>query len=69
MPAELRYLVAVIACPGRLGWTCGTEFEGTWEEPQDPEEESPADSMQLCPDCGHVFTAGWPGFSFHTEAG
>jgi hypothetical protein len=67
MPAEVP--AAVIACPGRPGWTCGFEFEGTWLVPEDPEEESPADEMQLCPECGHCFTAGWPGYSFHTEAG
>lgn len=68
MPGE-RVLVALVACPGRDGWRCGTEFEGTWAEPQDPMEESPADSLQLCPECGCTFTAQWPGFSFHTEAG
>jgi hypothetical protein len=70
MPAEqAKILVAVIACPGRDGQACGFEFEGTWEEPQDPMEESPEDSVQLCPEGGHVFTASWPGYSFRTEAG
>jgi hypothetical protein len=63
MPAE-GVLVAVIACP-----TDGTEFYGTWQEPDDPEEDSPEESLQLCPECGRVFMASWPGFSFHTEAG
>jgi hypothetical protein len=67
--AERRELVAVIQCPGRPGWHCGAEFEGSWLEPEDPEEESPEHAMQLCPECGHCFTAAWPGFSFHTEAG
>lgn len=64
MPAELHVLVAVITCPND-----GTEFEGTWQEPGDPEEDSPEESLQLCPGCGHKFTAEWPGYSFHTEAG
>ena len=66
MPGERREMVAVIACPG---WRCGAELEGTWLEPENPGEEAPEDAMQLCPDCGHCFTAGWPGFSFRTEAG
>jgi hypothetical protein len=57
-------LVAVIKCPND-----GTEFEGTWQEPGDLEEDSPEESLQLCPGCGHAFTAEWPGYSFHTEAG
>jgi hypothetical protein len=69
MGLETQVLVAIISCPGRPGWSCGTEFEGTWLEPGDPEEENPADAMQLCPACGHCFEACWPGFSFRTEAG
>lgn len=61
-------LTAVIVCPGRLGWSCGAEFEGTWQAPEDPDEESPADEMQLCPECGNTWVAAWPGFSFHAEA-
>jgi RNA polymerase subunit RPABC4/transcription elongation factor Spt4 len=59
-----RVLVAVIGCP-----ECGTEFEGTWREPDDLGEDFPEESLQLCPGCGHSFTAGWPGYSFRTEAG
>jgi hypothetical protein len=62
-------LVAIVSCPGRPGWSCGTEFEGTWLEPPDPLEENPADSLQLCPDCGHVFTAQWPAPPYRTGAG
>lgn len=64
MPGEV--LVAVIACPKG---TCRVEFEGTWKTPDDPEEDFPEESLQLCPDCGYKFTAEWPGYSFHTEAG
>ena len=64
MPGEV--LVAVITCPKD---TCLAEFYGTWLEPGDPEEDSPEESLQLCPECGHTFTAEWPGYSFHTEAG
>lgn len=63
MPPEV--LVVVIACPKKL---CGTEFEGTWQAPEDPEEEGPADEVQLCPDCGFTWTAAWPGFAFRAEA-
>jgi len=59
-------LVAVITCPKS---TCGVAFEGDWEEPEDPMDEAPEDCIQLCPDCGNTFTASWPGYSFHTEAG
>jgi hypothetical protein len=54
----LPVVTAVIACPKS---TCGTEFEGDWEEPGNPAQESPEDSIQLCPGCGHIFTASWPG--------
>jgi hypothetical protein len=64
----LQLLTAVIACPGRPGWTCGAEFEGVWPEPDDLAEENPADESQLCPECGHYFPASWPGFSFRREA-
>jgi hypothetical protein len=66
---ERKILAAVIACPGRPGWRCGTEFEGTWLEPEDPEDEGPEEALQLCPECGCTFTAQWPGYSFRTEAG
>ena len=64
MPSELRVLVAVIACP-----ECGTEQEGTWAEPQDPEDEAPEPSRQLCAAGGHTWVAEWPGFRFRTEPG
>lgn len=62
-------LVYVIACPGRPGSPCGTEFEGNWREPEDLEDETPEAALQLCPACGYVFTAQYPGYSFKTEAG
>jgi hypothetical protein len=64
-----RVLVAIVTCPGREGSRCGTEFEGTWQEPADPEDDSPEESLQLCPECGHSFPAPWPGYGFRTEAG
>jgi hypothetical protein len=65
----MNVLVAIISCPGRLGWSCGAEFEGNWQEPEDPEDEAPDNAMQLCPECGYCWVASWPGFSFRTEAG
>jgi hypothetical protein len=55
-------LVAVISCPG-----CGTELEGTWAAPEEP-EDVPELERQLCGSCGSTWTAEWPGFSFRTEA-
>ena len=63
MYEEAEVLVAVISCP-----ECGTEFEGTWKAPGDYEEEVEED-IQNCPEAGHSFVAGFPGYSFKTEAG
>jgi len=66
MPTERGVLVAVIHCPLRL---CGAELEGTWLEPEDAGEDAPEKALQLCPDCGHLWDAEYPGYSFRTEAG
>jgi DNA-directed RNA polymerase subunit M/transcription elongation factor TFIIS len=57
-------LVSVIACP-----ECGTEMEGTWREPEDPEDEAPEPALQQCGSCTHTWTEPWPGWAFKTEAG
>jgi uncharacterized protein (UPF0212 family) len=58
---ELPVTVAVLSCP-----ECGAEFEGAWLEPEPG--EAPESSRQLCPGCGHSWEAGYPGFSFTSEA-
>lgn len=58
----MNVLVAVIACP-----PCGTEQEGTWLEPEDPEDDAPEPALQTCGSCAHIWAAPYPGFSFRTE--
>jgi uncharacterized protein YbaR (Trm112 family) len=59
----MNVLVAIICCPA-----CKTELEGTWAEPEDSDEDVEA-ALQTCGTCGEIWEAGWPGFSFRTEAG
>ena len=61
-PEEIVPLAAVISCP-----ECAEEAEGVWRAP-DERGDLPEDSTQLCPHCGHVWDAPWPGFSFTAEA-
>lgn len=63
MPAEL--LTAVIRCPLKL---CQAELEGNWLAPEDPEDDTPEPTLHICPECGHIWAAAWPGFSFRAEA-
>jgi hypothetical protein len=65
LPADDYEVITVrITCPQKL---CRTEFEGQWIAPDERGEEV-APSLQLCPECGHIFDAEYPGYSFTAEA-
>lgn len=60
---EPKVLLFILSCPN-----CGTDVEGIWLEPEDPEENVPEPAEQLCGECANIWQAPWPGYTFRTEA-
>jgi hypothetical protein len=63
----MAVLTALVDC-GK----CSTTYDGQWPGPAEGEEQDQAEAPvadQVCPECGHVQSEEYPGWSFHTEAG